>query len=105
MSIPPPHPYRVTREHHGAPLTTTQKRVLSAIAQLCPANGSDCDARAVAELSGHRLGAVVVILQSLQVKQLVTKFADDDGHFWAPTLVGRSRAKAIAAAAAAAAAA
>ncbi len=92
----PQHPFRVTRsaDRSGPPLTEPQKQVLAALVALCPTSGSDCDARAVAGSSGLRLGAVVVILQSLVVKRLVTRFEeDDDALFWTPSMTGRARVR------------
>ncbi len=91
----PKHPYRVTRstDRSGPPLTATQKQVLAALDRLCPTPGSDCDARAVATTTGLRLGAVVVILHSLDDKRLVTRFDEEDALFWTPTLTGRARVR------------
>ncbi len=91
----PKHPFRVTRsaDRTGPPLTPPQRQVLAALDRLCPTSGSDCDARAVATATGLRLGAIVVILHSLDDKRLVTRFDEDDALFWTPTLTGRARVR------------
>ncbi len=92
----PHHPFRVTRQidRTGPPLTATQRRVLAALVHLCPSPGNETHARPVAKATGVRLGAVVVILQSLEAKRLVTCFAEEEQPtMWSPTLVGRSRTR------------
>jgi len=91
----PKHPFRVTSsaDRGGPPLTGRQKQVLGALDRLCPTSGSDCDARAVATATGLRLGGIVVILNSLVDKRLVTRFDEEDALFWTPTFDGRSRVR------------
>src|SRR3712207_973025 len=97
MTRAPHFPYRVIRRSDptGPPLTATQRRVLAALVHLCPKPGSDVPARAVSRASGVKLGATVVILQSLTTKRLVTHYSDgpDKPIWWTPTLTGRARAR------------
>ncbi len=96
MSSPAPHhPFRVTRrpDASGPPLTGPQQRVLTALVHLCPTSGTDAGTRAVAQAAGLRLGGVVVILQSLVGKRLVTRFDDAEAVYFAPTMTGRARVR------------
>ena len=96
----PHHPFRVTRRSDvtGRPLTRSQQRVLAALVHLCPTAGGEVTARDVARAAGSRLGAVVVVLQSLVDLRFVTRFDGDDEQptVWTPTMTGRARARAAA---------
>src|SRR3712207_2976478 len=97
MTHPPHYPYRVTRraDPTGPPLTATQRRVLATLVHLCPRPGSDVPAPAVAKACGLKLGAVTIILQSLDAKRLVNSIYDgpDQPILWTPTMTGRARAR------------
>ena len=92
---PPRHPYRVTRSagRTGPPLTQPQLLTLKALVHLCPLPGTDADSRAVARVCGLRLGAVVVILQSLADKGLTLKYDETGGPFWTPSMTGHARVR------------
>ena len=73
-------------------MTQPQQRVLSALVSLCPEDGRDVDARAVAEAADLRLGAVVIVLRSLEKRRLVMVH-EGEPEGWAPTMTGRSRVR------------
>ena len=73
-------------------MTQPQQRVLSALVSLCPDEGCDVDARAVAETADLRLGAVVIVLRSLEKRRLVLVH-EGEPEGWAPTMTGRSRVR------------
>jgi DNA-binding MarR family transcriptional regulator len=95
MPDAPQNPFRVTREFHGPKLTRSQQRVLAALVAVCPDEGCDTDARAVAEAAGLRLGSVVVVLRSLEKQRLAILHPGEDGEpdGWTPTMTGRARVR------------
>lgn len=94
VSEPPPNPFRVNQREgfQGPPLTQPQQRVLTALVALCPDEGCDVDARAVADAAQLRLGSVVVVLRSLEKRRLVLVH-EGEPEGWAPTMTGRSRVR------------
>jgi predicted transcriptional regulator len=82
------------RPFPGPSITPSQKKVLTALVDLCPQDGSDARARQVADAAQIRLGSVVVVLRSLKDRRLALLHEDCDDH-WAPTMSGRARIRHI----------
>lgn len=79
-------------DFRGPPVTASQATVLATLVELCPDDGGDVSARAVAERTGQRLGSVVVVLRSLLKRRLALLHEGTDDA-WAPTMSGRSRVR------------
>ena len=77
----------------GRPLTDTQRRALTALVALCPADGQEAGHSAVAQAIGVRGGAASLALRGLERRRLAVGHQDDATRAWAPTLVGRAHAR------------
>ena len=75
-------------------LNGAQRRVLSALVDLCPGPGQEAPGARVALEAGMTPGPAKLALGALRTRRLVDSF-DEGGDAWAPTFTGRAEARVL----------
>lgn len=76
-------------------LNGVQRRVLSALVDLCPGPGQEASGARVALTAGMTPGPAKLALGALRTRRLVDTF-DETGDAWIPTFSGRAEARLLA---------